>query len=83
MTKIRDEIDLFYALNDPVRARKYIAEFNWGNLEPITEIQFEDEPKIEFDKMSDVDAVAIARWLLNNIDIPRELTESKLARYEH
>lgn len=85
MASSREHVDLFLALTDPKMARYYIRNFDWNlpvEMQP-TEITMISGRTIEFGKMTDEDAVAVAMQLVRSITIPRAEMERALVNCEH
>lgn len=66
----REDVDLHLVLQDPVCARKYIKDFDWGVPNPPKYIVFGLEEKISFETMTDAEAVRAALIILKDIEIP-------------
>ncbi len=79
----RKTADLAEILEDPVEARKYIANFQWDTDEPPKYIVWGLEEKIHFDRMTDAEAVFAAKMILRDIEIPMAWNTAKLEKWEH
>lgn len=68
-----EDIDLDLRIEEPEFARIYIATFNWGNEPPLKYVVLDLDKQIWFDRMSDLESVCAAKYLLHTIHIPREV----------
>lgn len=78
----REEVDLELALNKPERARKYIAEFDWGLPDPPKYIVWGLQEKIWFNNMTDEEAVIAAFIILRDVDIPQIWRTAEMLEFE-
>ena len=67
-----DEIDLDLRIEDPEFARSYIETFEWGHPPPKYVVLALDQ-QIWFERMSDLEAVCAAKYILHAIHIPQEV----------
>lgn len=82
----RKTVDLAEALEDPLEARKYIANFDWNQPDPPKYIVWGLEEKIWFDKMTDAEAVFAAKMILRDIEIPTVMRQADMIKgcgWEH
>lgn len=78
----RVRADLAAQLQNAEVARHYIATFKWpGNMRP--EVMLVNGQEVHFKTMTDIEAIAIAQTLLQEITIPRALRERNLNHWEH
>lgn len=78
MAKRREEIDLSLSLEDPIRAREYIAKFEWDIPDPPKYVCTNFDRYIYFDRMTDAEAVFAAHILLRDIQIPMEMRHKNM-----
>lgn len=81
----RNDIELWLILTDPKCARRYIADFKWNYPpeESPTRIDLDSGRTINFENMTDEDAVIAAQAILRDIEIPLVMNEKNLQFWEH
>lgn len=79
----RENVDLMLMLENPVCARKYIADFDWNMPDPPKYIVYGIEEKIWFEKMTDEEAVLAAQIILRDVEIPQVWRTAQLEFWHH
>lgn len=79
----REDVDLDLVLNDPVCARKFIADFEWACSPPPQYVVYGIDQKIWFDRMTDEEAVAAAHMILNDVEKQMAWKTSQMQIWHH
>ncbi len=74
--------DILQAIEDPGVAREFIEKYDWGSPGKPLYYVWGLEEKIYFDKMTDAEAVFVARDIIRNYEIPNAHISSQYERWE-